>query len=134
MVSVVGAVGIIIPSLTINNTGNVKTINLDAYWNANQTSPVSSLMWGSLWAGQSRTHSFYVYNSGNTAETLAMTTLGWSSTAAQNGIAVTWDAQGATLGAESNLLVTVTLMVKSSASGFTNYSFTIMLAGEGVGS
>ena len=59
------------------NHGNLQLIGVEAYWDAELTTPVTDLDWGIMEAGEIKQFAFYVYNNGNTPITITMATSTW---------------------------------------------------------
>jgi hypothetical protein len=118
-------------NLTIPNSGNVKTVGVKVYWDAAFTNTTSSISWGDLGPGDSRSFTVYVVNTGSTSEVLNMTTSNWSSSTAQSKIHVTWNREGYTLAQGGSISTTLTLSVDSSISSVTGFTFDMTITGTG---
>jgi hypothetical protein len=112
-------------SRVISNVGSVKGVGVGIYWDSACTNRTSSINWGMLDPGVSISKTIYIRNEGNSPATLSMTTSNWSPAAASSYIALTWNYVGQTLGVNQVIQVRVTLVVSSSISGVTNFSFDI---------
>jgi hypothetical protein len=116
---------------TISNVGSLKTIDIEAYWDASLTNRVNGIDWGTLEPGDQKSFSIYFHNEGNSAVTLSESTSNWGPSAAATYLTLSWDYSGQTIEADKNLQVTLTLSVSASITGITNFSFDIIVVGTG---
>jgi hypothetical protein len=115
----------------ISNVGSLKTIDIEAYWDANLTNRVNGINWGLLEPGDQKRFSIYLRNEGNSAVTLSESTSNWNPSAASNYLTLGWNYNGQTIEADKNLQVTLTLSVSANITGITNFSFDIIVVGTG---
>jgi hypothetical protein len=115
---------------TISTTGQISTIGVEVYSDANATTPCSSINWGTLNPGGTANQTVYVKNPGNTAETLSMTTSGWNPSSATSVLTLSWDKQTSSLGAGSVVAATFTLTVASDIGDVSSFSFNILVEGS----
>jgi hypothetical protein len=118
-------------SKTLSNSGSVKGVGVGIYQYQNCTSPVNSINWGTLDPGASVNKTVYIRNEGNTPATLSMTTSNWSPSNASSYITLKWDYGGQTLSVNQVIQVKFTLVISSSITGITNFSFGITIVGSG---
>jgi hypothetical protein len=116
---------------TISNVGSLKTIDIEAYWDANLTNRVNGINWGLLEPGGQKSFSIYLHNEGNSAVTLSESTSNWNPSAAATYLTLSWNYNGQTIEADKNLQVTLTLSVSANITGITNFSFDIIVVGTG---
>ncbi len=119
---------------TLSSSGTIQiqtTADLGVYADPACTTPKTSLAWGTLQPGGSQTQDCYIKNEGDTPLTLSLQTTGWSPAAAETYIHLSWDYNGASIGAGSVIHVTFTLSVDASITGVTNFSFDITIVGTG---
>lgn len=116
---------------TVSNSGSIKAIGVDVYWDQACTNPVSSVNWGIVNPGGNRNITVYIKNTGNSPVTLSMTASNWNPTEATNYMALTWNYAGQTLNANDVTQVMFTLTVSASITGITNFSFDITIAASG---
>ncbi|NWF97253.1 MAG: hypothetical protein HXY34_14035, partial [Candidatus Thorarchaeota archaeon] len=119
MATAVSALGAIIASKTISNTGNLKAIGVGVYWDSACTNAVSSIDWGSLDPGVTRQFTIYVKNEGTVTLKLSMTVNNWSPASASNYITLSWNRENHVLSIGSVVSATLTLSVSSGISGIT---------------
>jgi hypothetical protein len=118
-------------SSTISNVGSLKTISIEAFWDAALTNRVNVIDWEILEPGAQKSFLIYFHNEGNSAVTLTKSTSNWNPTVASNYLTLNWDYNGQKIKAGENLQVTLTLSVSESITGITNFSFDIIVVGTG---
>lgn len=121
--------GLLVSNQTIPNTGNIKTVGVDVYWDSGYTQPVTVVNWGSLDPGTSKNFTVYVLNKGNVPLTLSMTTGNWNSSSARDYIRPTWNREGYVLNAQSPIRTTLTISVLSNVTGVDSFGFDITITG-----
>jgi hypothetical protein len=126
---VVTALGALVATRTISNTGSLKAIGVGVYWDSSCTSAVSSIDWGALEPGVTKNFTIYVRNEGNVQVKLSMTTSNWNPASASSYITLTWNRDNYVLTAGSVVSAVLTLSVSSSISGITSFNFDIIIAG-----
>jgi hypothetical protein len=122
----------LVASLTIPNSGNVKTVGVKVYWDAQCTNTTSSISWGNMGPGDSKSFTVYVMNTGGTSEVLNMTTSNWSSSTAQSKISVTWNREGYALTQGTVVSTVLTLSIDSTISSVTGFTFDMTITGTGI--
>jgi hypothetical protein len=118
-------------SRTLSNSGSVKGIGVGIYQYSNCTSSVTSFNWGTLDPGATVNRTVYIRNEGNAPATLSKTQSNWSPSNASSYITLNWNYAGQTLSVNQVLQVKFTLVVSSSISGITNFSFDITITASG---
>jgi hypothetical protein len=126
---VVTALGALVATRTISNTGNMKAIGVGVYWDSSCTSAVSSIDWGALEPGVTKNFTIYVKNEGNVQVRLSMTTSNWNPASASSYITLSWNRENYVLSSGSVVSAVLTLSVSSSISGVTSFSFNIIITG-----
>jgi hypothetical protein len=125
-----GTYGVLNSSKTISSSGTVSTINVEVYLDSACTQTATNINWGNLSPGTSATYTLYIKNSGNTAETLSISTSSWSPQTASQYITITWNRNNAVLGANQVVEATLTLTVSSTIdSSITAFSNSITISG-----
>lgn len=110
-------------SKTVPNAGSVKGIGVGIYWDQACTNKTSSINWGLLDPGSNKTVTVYVRNEGNAPATLSKTIQNWNPSTATSYMSLNWSYAGQTLSVNQVLQVKLTLLVLSSISGISNFSF-----------
>jgi len=131
----IGIYGIALSSVYVVNTipsaGTVKGIGVGIYWNSECTNRTSSIYWGLLEPGSNKTVTVYVRNEGNSDVTLSKVTQNWSPLTASDYITLDWNYAGQTLSVNQVLQTKLTLVVSSSISGITSFSFNTIITATG---
>jgi archaellum component FlaG (FlaF/FlaG flagellin family) len=73
---------------TVSSSGKIVTVNLGVFSNSGCTQTASSIDWGNLQAGATKTFTVWVKNTGNSNITLSMATTSWSPSNATQSIAL----------------------------------------------
>lgn len=115
----------------INSSGAVKAIGVMVYSDAGCTSRLSSIDWGILEPGESKSLTSYIRNEGNSAVTVSLSTENWNPSTASQFITLSWDYGGQSISPEGVIEVTFTLAVSASVQGITDFSFDIVIVGSG---
>ena len=119
-------------SSTISTVGTLKlNANMGVYQDASFSSKVTSLDWGALEPGGTKSYSVYIRNEGSFVLTLSMSTANWSPSPASNYLALNWNSDGRTVNAGEAVRATFTLTVSDSISGISSFGFDINVAGSG---
>lgn len=126
---VASALGLLVTSRTISNTGNVKAVGVNVYWDSACTNVTSSIDWGALDPGGAENVTVYVLNSGSVSLSLNVTSGNWNPSEASNYITLTWSREGYTLSPGSLVQAVLTLSVSSSVNSITSFSFDITITG-----
>jgi hypothetical protein len=121
--------GLLATNRLVQNTGIVKSIGVEVYWDQACTNKTTSINWGTLDAGGVKTYNVYVKNNGTAAESLSMTTSNWSPASASSQISLSWNCSDYVLAHASVVGASLTLSVSSSISGITSFSFDITVTG-----
>lgn len=107
----------------------VSSVNVEIYSNAEATTALTSLQWGTLTPGGTVNRTIYVKNTGNTAKTLNMTATEWTPSEASSVLTLTWDKEGSSLAAGAVVAATVSLHVASNPGSVTSFSMNIVISG-----
>jgi len=115
----------------IPSAGTVKGIGVGIYWNLACTNRTSSISWGLLDPGSNKTVTVYIRNEGNSGVTLSKTTQNWNPSNTSDYITLDWNYAGQTLSVNQVLQTKLTLVVSSSISGITSFSFDTIITATG---
>ena len=118
-------------SIVLYNTGNVKAIDIEVYWDSDCTNEVSLIDWGIIEPETTENVTVYILNTGNSNVMLSMNTTNWSPSSASNYITLSWDYEGQSIGLGQVVQTTLTLSMSPSIQGITSFSFDIVVAGSG---
>jgi len=118
-------------SRTVSSAGSVKGIGVGIYWDYACTNRTSSINWGLLDPGSNKTATVYVRNEGNAVATLSKATQNWNPSTASSYMTLNWNYAGQTLGVSQVLQIKLALIVSSTISGITSFSFDITITATG---
>jgi len=125
------ALSLVQTTRTVSNAGSVKGIGVGVYWNSACTNKTSSISWGLIEPGSNKTVTVYVRNEGNAAATLSKATQNWNPSTAPSYITLNWNYNGQALSANQVIQIKLTLLVSSTASGITSFSFDFSITATG---
>jgi hypothetical protein len=127
--AVMSALGAIIATRTISNTGSITAVGVGVYSDSLCTTPQTVITWGTLNPGSTATATIYVRNEGTVPVTLSMTPGNWNPASASTYITLAWNRQAYVLQPGVVVQATLTLSVSSSISNVTNFTFDITITG-----
>ena len=107
------------------------SVTIGVYHEVECVTEVSSIDWGDIEAGASKSVTVYVKNRGITSVTLYLSTQNWSPSEAQNYLSVDWDYDGSSLDPDTVLPVQIILTVSANIIDITSFSFEIIVISEG---
>ena len=119
----------LVATQTVTSNGTVSAVNVGVYSNYSCTQNLTSISWGTLYAGNSTTRTIYVKNTGTVPVTLTMTDGNWVPTTANTVLTLTWNRQNTVLDAGQSISATLTLAVASSTGSLADFSFNIIITG-----
>lgn len=106
-------------------------VTLEIFYDSECTNPVSSIDWGQVEPGDTSNATVYVKNLGDTGVNLYLNTQNWDPSEASQYISLGWNYTGVVLESGERIPVQLTLTVSESATGITDFSFEIVVTGEG---
>lgn len=128
---VMSAVGSLVATRTLSNTGNIRvsspTVQLGIYSDSGCTTALSTVSWGTLSPGGTATSTIYVRNEGSVPVTLSAQAANWNPASAQSSFTFSWDRNGYILAAGVTVQAVLSLTVSSSISNVTSFSFDITI-------
>jgi hypothetical protein len=116
---------------TVPNAGSLRGVGVGIYWDSACTNQTSSINWGLLDLGSNKTVTVYIRNEGISVATLSKVAQNWNPSSASSYMTLNWNYAGQSLSVRQVLPVKLTLVVASTVSGFTNFSFDIIIAAAG---
>lgn len=102
------------------------SLDCDVYTDNSKIVVLSSIDWGTCYAGQAKTHEAYVFNSGSTPFVLGLSTESWVPPNATNYIHLSWDYDGGVVQPNMGIAITLTLKVDSNITGIDTFAFDIV--------
>lgn len=106
----------------------VEAVSLGVYWDRGCTSPVSSIDWGELYPGSSKTVDVFIRNEGNGSADLSLSTTDWLPTETSQYISLGWDYNGRSLDPSDVVPVELKLSVSYSIRNIESFSLNIVVS------
>jgi uncharacterized repeat protein (TIGR01451 family) len=125
----VSALGALVATRTISNSGSVTAVGVGLYSDSACKTALSAISWGTVNPGDVKNYTVYVKNEGTVSVTLNMTVGNWNPLSASSYITLTWNQEKYVLPATQVVQAVLTLSVSSSVSGVTSFSFDITITG-----
>jgi len=114
----------------VPSSGSVSALGIELYWDRATKETVSSVDWGTLEPGSSRSVTIYVKNEGKDPVQLSYYTSNWNPPEATNYLNLGWDYNGQALKARKTSQLTFTLSVAANATGIEAFSFDLTVMGN----
>jgi len=115
----------------IPSVGIVKTVGVEAYWDAACTNRVTEINWGLVEPNSTTNATIFLKNPGNAPITLGLSTENWNPSSASDYIALSWDYAGQTIDPGAVIQVNLVLSVSSNITAITSFRFDIIITGVG---
>jgi hypothetical protein len=125
----VSALGALVATHTISNSGTVTAVGVGVYSDNGCTTVLSTIDWGTLNPGDVQTFTMYVRNEGNVPVTLNMIEENWNPGSASSYITLTWNQENQVLPVGQVVQASLTLTVSSSINDVTSFNFDITITG-----
>ncbi len=130
-VLVVSAFALLTIQWNMSGTGSIKGVGLGVYWDLQCTNATSSLEFGQLEPGSSKSFTLYLRNEGNSALTLSMTSENWNPANAADYMTLTWNREGQQVSPDEVIDFVITLSVSENIQGISSFSLDIIISGIG---
>jgi len=115
----------------IGNFGRIKTVNVGVYEESECLNVLTVIDWGVLEPSETKNKSCYLRNEANVPVVLNLTTQNWLPVNASNYIFLVWDYAEEILEVNEVIGVVFSLSVSPDIEGIENFSFDILVMGEG---
>lgn len=115
----------------ISNFGRIKAVNVGVYEDLACMKPLNIIDWGMLEPNEAKTTSCFIRNEANVPVTLALTTENWIPLNASSFLFLGWDYAEEILTVNEVVEVVFSLSVSPDIEGIENFSFDIIVIGEG---
>ena len=126
------AFGLLSNQNNVPTTGVLLSVNVGAYSDSACTKNITSVNWGGVYPGDTKTTVMYIKNLGTANITLTMQAANWNPTVASSYFTLSSTYLGQTLTPGQVLPVTFTLGVASTVNDpITNFGFTIVITSLG---
>lgn len=119
----------LVTNKTLGNTGSVKSVGVNVYWNSNGSNATTSFNWGMLDPDSTKSFIVYVKNEGNSVLTLSMTTSNWNPPSASQYMKLTWNVAGQAVNPGQIKQATFTLQVFANVTGINTFNFDVTVVG-----
>ena len=113
----------------VTNTGYVKAIGVQVYFDEACTNEVNSIDWGYLSPGQTSTKTVYVRNNGTVPMILSHIVQNWNPADAKNYITFSWDGENKVVNASEVVAVNLSLSIAENITGIESFSFELVIIG-----
>jgi hypothetical protein len=121
----------LLPTSSIHNVSALLTDpHVEVFWDRNCTQGVSSIDWGTLAPGMTKTVSVYVQSKSNETCILILIPTGWNPPAAANYLELNQDHENKKIQPSEVVKVALSLTVSASVAGVTNFAFNIVAEGS----
>ncbi len=104
-------------------TGNIMAIGLGVYSDQACTNTLSSIDWGLLEPGASKTVTCYLKSTSNVNASLALSESNWAPALANSYISISWNRESYHIKPGEVVSAALTLQVSSSIQGVNGFSF-----------
>jgi hypothetical protein len=111
----------------ITATGKIVAVNLGIYSDQACTTVLSTIDWGSLTPGQTKTVTCYLKSTSTVNSTLSMSTGSWNPSSTSSYITLSWNREAYKIKPSEIVSATLTLTVSPSITGISSFSFTITI-------
>jgi len=128
----VTVLAVLYSSRYIVNKGNIKTIGINVYWDAECTNKMTEINWGILDPGWIGNVTGYLKNEGNYPVVLSVHTENWNPVGASSYISISWDYNNQTIEPNQIVPVVFTLSVSETIQGIESFSFDIVITATSV--
>ncbi len=115
---------------TIHNNGTLNSSpGISVYTDSTCTTLCTSIDWGTLYPGDTATHTVYVKNTGNTTETLNLLISDWNPVKAGSLMTLNWNKEGSQLQPNATTTATLTLATQKDLGDVVDFDFNITIQG-----
>lgn len=118
-------------TMSIVESVQAPAVTLELYSDGGCTTKVTSINWGTTEPGGSYNSMIYVKNLGDVGVRLFLNTQNWDPSEAAQYMQLDWNYTDAVLGPEQSIPIRLTLTVSQNATGINDFSFEIVVTGEG---
>ena len=105
------------------NTAATQDANIETYLDSKCTKKVSSIDWGPVEPGTSKTFTLFIRNKGKNPVTLSYYTSNWSPSQIVDSLALIWDYNGQPIGFRETIQVVFILQASEDAEPIETFSF-----------
>lgn len=113
----------------VPNAGAVTGVGVDVFWDFDCTNAATSISWGTIEPGGTRSQTVYIRNNEPVAVTLSIDYGNWSPAGASSYITPSWNCTDYNLNSGSVATALLSLAVSPYASGITDFMFDMTITG-----
>jgi uncharacterized repeat protein (TIGR01451 family) len=115
---------------TIHNNGTLNSSpGISVYTDSVCTTLCTSIDWGTLYPGDTATHTVFVKNTGNTTENLSLVVSDWNPAKAGTLMTLNWNKEGNQLQPNATVTATLTLTTQQDLGDVVDFDFNITIQG-----
>ena len=103
---------------------------IGVYWDQNCTKTVTSIKWGILSPGDTKTITLYTRNEDNTSLVLTITTINWNPNNANQFLTLSCKQNNTTIEPQKTIKIQLTLQVSPNIKGIKDFSFDVVFEGK----
>jgi len=111
----------------IHNTGTVKAIGVDVFWDANCTVPVENIDWELIAPGELKGTTVYIKNSKNVNFTMSINASSWVPPEAEQYFTLDWNYTGEVLYPTDVVVTQISLYLDPNVAEIETFSFDIII-------
>jgi len=115
----------------IGSRGNMTVVGVGVYWDANCSSPVNYVDWGSVEPGSVKNVTVFIRNEGNEPSTLFLNTTNWNPQNASDFIKLNWDYNEYIIYPQQTTRVMLMLSVATITTKIKDFNFDIIIGVNG---
>jgi hypothetical protein len=121
--------GLLLVPRPIRKAGAVTAVGVNVYWDYSCTNTTTSMDWGTMNPGQTKSYIVYIKNSQSTPLALGIDYSDWNPTNASNCVTPTWNCTNYNLNGGSVVAATLTITISQNASTVTNFQYDTTITG-----
>lgn len=114
----------------IKNASAISPNKVGVYWDQNCTKTVTSIKWGVLSPGDTKTITLYTRNEDNTSLVLTITTTNWNPNNANQFLTLSCKQNNTKIEPQKTIKIQLTLQVNPNIKGIKDFSFDINFEGK----
>lgn len=125
--SIAVACGLQMVQVRIPATGDIRAIGLGVYSDQSCTTTLSSVDWGLVSPGETKTFTCFLKSLSNVNTSLSLSIENWSPTIAGNYIALSWNRESYQVTPDEVISAVLTMHVNSSIQDVNSFSFNAII-------
>jgi len=118
-------------AIVIGSRGNIRVDEVGVYRDANCSTAVEYLDWGTIEPGSAQNITLFIRNEGNQVATLFLKTENWTPITASNYLSLSWNYDGRMLSPMGVIEVILSLSVSPNIENIVGFSFDVIIGVNG---